>query len=136
LVGFQGKAQKPSFKFYFSSETQRERKARSFFESVRAREAAALERRQKRKEEGHSLKVGNILRASWGYDQTNIDYYEVTALIGAKMVEIREIEQARAECDGWLAGKCVPLPGHFKGEPMRKLAKGNCVRTPSSSSLR
>jgi hypothetical protein len=128
LMGFHGKAQKPDFHFtYGKSVERREAKAREHFESVRRSEAAAIERREKRKAEGHCLKVGSILRASWGYDQTNIDYFEVTALVGAKMVEIREIAQAAHET-GSLVGKCVPLPGAFTGKPMRKLAQGNSVK--------
>jgi hypothetical protein len=65
------------------------------------------------------LVVGDVLRSSWGYDQTNIDYYQVTAVVGAQMVEIREIAQQREETH-WQTGVCVPAPGQFTGEPMRK----------------
>jgi hypothetical protein len=128
LMGFSGKRQRPDFHYsYGSSDARREAKAKSFFEGVRASEAFRVEQRDKRKAQGHSLKVGSILRCSWGYDQTNIDYFEVTKLIGAKMVEIREIAQASRET-GSLVGKCVPLPGSYTGKPMRKLAHGDSVR--------
>jgi hypothetical protein len=39
-----------------------------------------------------NVKVGDIFYSSWGYDQTNIDYYMVTKLIGKTMVEIVAIE--------------------------------------------
>jgi hypothetical protein len=125
LMGFHGKAQKPDFHFRYPSAEKREEKAKAHFEAIRAREAFAIERREKRKAEGHKFKVGSILRCSWGYDQTNIDYFEVTALIGARMVEIREIEQAS---HGEWTGKCVPLPGKYRGKPMRKLAQGDSVK--------
>lgn len=35
--------------------------------------------------------VGDILRCSWGYDQTNVDYYQVVALVGVSSVRIRKI---------------------------------------------
>jgi hypothetical protein len=123
LLAFSGRRQKPDFHYRYPTAAGREAKAREHFEAVRAREAYHA----KRKAEGHQLKVGSILRASWGYDQTNIDYFEVTALVGAKMVEIREIAQASHET-GSLVGKCVPLPGAFTGKPMRKLAQGNSVK--------
>lgn len=50
--------------------------------------------KQKRKVERnapHSLKVGDILSASWGYDQTNIDFYQVLELAGAHTIKLREI---------------------------------------------
>ena len=36
----------------------------------------------------HTLKVGDILYASWGYDQTNIDFFKVVALVGKTQVKI------------------------------------------------
>lgn len=78
-------------------------------------------RKQARKAERskpHDVKVGDIFRCSWGYDQTNIDYYEVTKVIGA-MVEVCEIGQMSEET-GFMSGKCVPDSGRFIGEPMRK----------------
>ena len=38
----------------------------------------------------HSLKVGDILVASWGYEQTNVDFYQVVALKGKTMVTVKE----------------------------------------------
>lgn len=39
----------------------------------------------------HTLKVGDILYSSWGYDQTNISWYQVTQLVGKQSVKIRKI---------------------------------------------
>lgn len=39
----------------------------------------------------HTLKKGDILVASWGYDQTNVNFFQVTKLVGKTMVAIREI---------------------------------------------
>lgn len=129
ILGFHGKAQKPDFHFRYPNAQRREAKGREHFASIRAREAAAIERREKRKLEGHGLEVGSILRSSWGYDQTNIDYYEVTRLIGRQKVEIREIAQATSG-DGW-TGKCVPLPGQYTGQPMQKIARDGSVKITS-----
>ena len=46
---------------------------------------------EKIKKTVHSLKVGDILEASWGYEQTNNTFYRVEALKGATMVVIREV---------------------------------------------
>ena len=37
------------------------------------------------------VKVGDIFCFSWGYEQSNIDYFQVIALKGTKQVVIREI---------------------------------------------
>jgi len=36
----------------------------------------------------HTLEVGDILYASWGYDQTNIDFFKVVELVGKTQVKI------------------------------------------------
>ncbi len=60
---------------------------------------------------------GSVLYYSWGYDQTNIDFYKVVKRSGP-MVEIVEIEQGRerTEHDG---GRCWPLEKPV-GEPFKK----------------
>lgn len=85
---------------------------------------------------GHKLQAGDVLRCSWGYEQTNIDYYEVTRLIGKRMVEIRKIGAESIESGG-MTGECVPRPGHYIGEPMRKTVSdydGQSVRIASYAS--
>ena len=53
--------------------------------------------RDERKALRHDLKAGTILYAASGYDQTNIDFYEVVMVISPKTVEVREIEQVSQE---------------------------------------
>jgi hypothetical protein len=62
----------------------------------------------------HGLVVGSILSSSWGYDQTNVDFYEVVAVTG-KQVIIREIAAKQVGRDS-----VVPVIGKFVGAPMRK----------------
>lgn len=123
---FQGRRQKPDWHYRFATVAAREARVRSFFELVRANEGA----KQRRQATPHKLTVGDVLRSSWGYDQTNIDYYQVTALIGATMVEIREIGQD-TEATGSMSGRCVPVPDRFIGEPMRKRGDGESVKIAS-----
>lgn len=35
--------------------------------------------------------VGDIFSASWGYEQTNIDFFQVVELVGASSVRVREV---------------------------------------------
>ena len=39
----------------------------------------------------HGLKVGDVLVSSWGYEQTNLDFYQVIALNGKSMVTVRKV---------------------------------------------
>jgi len=69
-------------------------------------------------------KVGDILVSSWGYDQTNVDFYKVTKLSpSGKSVTVVRIKSAITE-KGSMSGTSVPAVPHevsdYKGEPMTK----------------
>lgn len=88
-------------------------------------------------ESARTFVEGAILYTSWGYDQTNIDWYEIVKRKGA-FVWIREIGGRREE-NGWATGTTLPAPGHFIGPEMRKkvrVYKGdeNSVRIESYAS--
>lgn len=91
------------------------------------RRAEARLRIAERAAVGHTLEVGDVLRAMWGYEQTNIDYYEVTRRLGRTMVEVRKIA-AQSEGTQYMQGDCSPQPGHYIGEPLRCRPSGNAVR--------
>ena len=55
-----------------------------------------------------TVKVGDIFVSSWGYDQTNIDYYKVLN-VKNKTVILAEIGQTR-EYTGHMSGRCFPNP--------------------------
>lgn len=114
-VAFWGGAGRPTWHYSFRSPESREAKAAEFFASL----AATAEYKAKRKAERtafvHDVKPGDIFRSSWGYDQTNIDYYQCVALVGSRMMEVREIGQQRNET-GWMQGDCVPAPGQWATE--------------------
>ncbi len=131
LMGFAGRRQKPDFHFYYANEAARLAKGESYFAQIEVREAVEIDRRAK----PHELKVGDVLRSSWGYDQTNVDYYQVLRVIGKSMVEIQEIASDGYEDSEFaMQGQVVPMVGKFKGKPMRKRADGNSVRIASYAS--
>lgn len=39
----------------------------------------------------YGVQVGDIFWASWGYDQTQTDFFQVVALVGASSVRVREV---------------------------------------------
>ncbi len=66
--------------------------------------------------------VGKIAYATWGYDQTNVEWYVITKRT-AKMVTLQPIGCIK-EATAWLAGKCMPDPEQVldKKPIRRKLA--------------
>jgi hypothetical protein len=120
-VAFHGKAQKPDWHFRFKDAAGREKRIRQHFEAWQQIEARGKAKQQERRAFQHPYKPGDIFRSSWGYEQTNIDYYEVVEVRGKHLI-VRELLQGRKETE-WCQGKCVPLPGEYKGEPFRVLAQ-------------
>ena len=39
----------------------------------------------------YGVNVGDIFKASWGYDDTNTDFFQVIALVGEQSVRVREV---------------------------------------------
>jgi hypothetical protein len=126
-VVFHGKSAKPCWRYSFATPLAREHRIARFFTARAEHDTARAKRQAERKQAGRGLGVGDVLSAMWGYEQTNIDYYEITALIGNTMVEVRKIAAEREETE-WQQGKTVPLPGHFTSEPMRRKASQGGVR--------
>lgn len=56
--------------------------------------------KKKQKENYLNVKVGDVFHYSWGYEQTNINYFQVVALKGTKQVVIREITYEITETTG------------------------------------
>jgi len=68
----------------------------------------------------HDIKIGDIFVYSWGYDQTNIEFYQVTATT-SKTVTIREVESKEIENNHMMmTGKSSAIMDAFIGEPIRK----------------
>lgn len=121
-IGYIGKSNKPTMHYGYLTQAQRFASITEFLRGAETDANAKLARKAEKKAmlaKPHTLKVGDVLRSSWGYEQTNIDYYEVTALVGVRMVEIREIGCMREET-GFLQGVSAPTKGAYIGEVMRK----------------
>jgi hypothetical protein len=123
---FVGKQAKPVVYSYFRDEARREAAVREAFESRRQSMAFKAELRAKRIAWVPDYTVGEILHTNWGYDQTNVEYFEVVEIKG-KHVIVREIGQERTET-GFMSGKCAPLRGKYIGEPLRRLAQETGIK--------
>ena len=73
------------------------------------------------KEPMHNIKAGDIFYNSWGYDQTNIDFYQVVAAT-AKTITIQKIKGHSEDYDQqFMTGHKMPVIGSFtKAEKLRK----------------
>jgi hypothetical protein len=92
------------------------------------RKAARAEAANKMRAE---IKVGDILVYSWGYEQTNIDYFQVVEKSpSGATVKVREIASKTVESTGPMSARVAPVPGAFleKSEVMTKKVSESGVR--------
>ena len=131
---YYGKQSKAVAHHGYKSECEREKSVAGYFASRQAHDRLQAESKAKRLAP-NLLQVGDILSCSWGYDQTNVDFYEVVGVSG-QYVDIRSIAQ-RSEDTGNMTGTCLPRPGRYLGKADRKLVQyGDSVTISSYSSAR
>lgn len=65
-----------------------------------------------------TIAVGDIFYGSWGYEQTNVDFYQVVERKGRETFVLQELRQQRKSAEGYgpWAGYCRPLPGEFRDD--------------------
>jgi hypothetical protein len=78
---FGGKRSKPDSHYYYRSVEARDKAVEDYFDGIQAsadRKAAYKAKQKAEKEKAvESIKVGDIFVGSWGYDQTNVEFYQV-----------------------------------------------------------
>jgi hypothetical protein len=121
---FVGKQNKPIRHAQYRSAERREQDVRDYIENRRKVEAYKAEQASKRHSFQHSYKVGDVLHYSWGYEQTNCEFYEViSATPGtAGMLEIAQDAVPDSQQAHGMAESRVARPGVFleKSEPITK----------------
>ena len=131
-MGFGGKRAAPDFHFTFPTEARRTFYVSRYIDGLIEKKKTKDERKAKAKAFEHALKVDDILYSSWGYGQTNIDFYQVTKLVGKKSIELRKISGAIDHHDGCQSNMVVGRPGAFLGEAkLKRVQEGNSVKVRS-----
>lgn len=74
----------------------------------------------------NTLKVGDVLYSSWGYEQTNIDYYKVVAVKGKTMVGVVKLGEIRNVGD--MQGTSVPDVSNIIGDVFYRKVNNNAVK--------
>lgn len=67
----------------------------------------------------HTLTVGQILESMWGYDQTNVDFYEVVKVTRTTVV-VRKLRAEAVEQRAHMSSTVTPNPEDYAGEPFRR----------------
>lgn len=69
----------------------------------------------------YGIKVGDVLCDSWGYEQTNVEFYKVTKIVSPCKIEIVELGHTDVETYGPMSGTVVPNMDRVIGEPVQKM---------------
>lgn len=121
---FYGKQAKPVAAYRYRNEAEREQSVAKYFAARVEHDHAMAQRREARKGD-HGLKAGDVLVSSWGYDQTNVDFYKVLRLVGSQSVEIVKVGGKHSSNDGGssMSGRVSADPDKIIGDPMLRRAR-------------
>jgi hypothetical protein len=125
-IAFAGKSNKPLWNYRFRNDAQRQKHINDAINSRKLTKELKDKRVQERREYQHSYKVGDIFDTSWGYDQTNVDFYQVVEVRG-KVLIIRKIAEMTDHEDRG-AEYVVPAKDSFIGPPIRILPTSSGVK--------
>lgn len=118
---FGAKSKKPVWRYRFKDTTHRDEYINKWFDGVAQHEATKAKRRAEQKNSSSLIKMGDIFVCSWGYDQTNVDFYQITKIKGTQTVEVTEIASSMPGGEtGFMTGHVIAHPNHFKGKPIIK----------------
>jgi len=67
-----------------------------------------------------TVRIGDIFSTCWGYEQTNVEFYEVVSLHGTKTVGLREIAHQVVKSTSWFSADVRPVPGAFICDDIHK----------------
>lgn len=121
-VAFVGKSSKPLWHHSWGRPETRDRYIDATAAARRKVVEAKAKAQQAKRDFQHGFTVGDILYASWGYDQTNVDFYQVTEVRG-KEILVREISLVVVG-GGGPSEKVMAEPDDFVGPPLRKRPQG------------
>ena len=88
---WKGRAKKPATYARYMSETHRDKSVADEIRYWKEKVAGKAADSAAKKAFSHGYKVGDTLYSSWGYGQTNIDFYEVVDASSAKTIKMRKV---------------------------------------------
>tara|TARA_R100001224_G_C3953019_1_gene126405 strand:+ start:62 stop:634 length:573 start_codon:yes stop_codon:yes gene_type:complete len=122
-IAFAKKAKNKLFWYRFKNVEQMNQHINNALENAKTREEEKAKYKAERLKP-HTLKVGDILYTSWGYDQTNIDFYKVVKLVGKTSVKLCAMSNKYLNSDCRASDKVVPGDVKENAEPFLKRVNG------------
>lgn len=101
------------------------------------RQNRRLLRLKGRDEYAKKLSIGTIMSSSWGYEQTNVNFYQITEIKGLKITyrEIGKIEDESKNTGCSMSNYVLPVKDQFISEDITTILKGSGITFNSHRSL-
>lgn len=119
-MGYSGKRGKNDFHYKFKTTDAMQTYIGQYIDKLKEvqtyKETVKQEKKIQRANFKHNLKVGDILYTSWGYEQTNIDFYQVTEIVGKNSIKLRQIDSKDVGNNQGhsMSATCVAVKDSFK----------------------
>jgi hypothetical protein len=115
-----------------------ERFIKSHLKAIESRAQRKLDMKAQKEERANAVKVGDLFVDSWGFEQTQVDLYQVVAKPSPKTVVVRPIACETVEgSEGNMSRMVRAVPNAFIGEEIKKrLDNYGGFKTYSFSSAR
>ena len=137
-IAWSGKKNKYDWYYKFRDKKQMDKYISDYFCKVEmANKHKAEQKLNKEKDKAEffeSIKVGDIFVDSWGYDQTNVDFYLVTKKLKASIKIVKIGSKVVATSIG--SEMVVPVPDAVIGEEKTKIPQDGYIKTSSYSLAR
>ncbi|NDO80925.1 hypothetical protein CJP72_09140 [Citrobacter sp. NCU1] len=75
-----------------------------------------------------TVDVNDIFSSSWGWEQTNVNFYQVISTHGKKTVIVREVRAASEYDAAGMSGTKKAVLNDFIGEPLKRQVKDDSDR--------
>lgn len=119
-IFFKGRAIQPAWHYKFSSIESMKAKVTETISRLMSWEEMKEKRKIERKKEKEEIKVGDIFNSSWGYEQTNVEFYQVINRVGQTLT-LQEIKKELKQESGYssMAGMVRGIKDVFVNEPFK-----------------
>ncbi len=121
---WRGKGRKPYANYYFRTIERREEWITEQKADADSREEDRANRAKARAvqtaEMAEKIQVGTILHYSWGYDQTQCEYFQVIIKKSRTVTICRIASETVEGSENFMSDRRRPVPDRFVGEPVRK----------------
>lgn len=88
--------------------------------NINAEKARKEQKKIAQQNMNHNYKVGQFIYNSWGYDQTNINFYQIVG-VKEKSIILQEVcKSIVAGSEGFMSARVKPVENAFIGEPILK----------------